>query len=94
MSEKKTTTKSGGFSFKGILNFIAFIAICCIGISLLVGKIGVGSIAGAFNTIAQVLAYLITSISAFNYAMKKRHWAYFTVWVVCVVLIVVLLVIK
>ena len=81
------------FSWRGILNLVAFVSICCIGISLLVGKIGAASIAGAFNTVAQILAYAITAIAAFNFAVSKRHWAYYTIWIVCVVLIIVLMVI-
>ena len=86
------TKKSWGW--KSILNLISFVAICCIGISLLIGKIGVGSIAGAFRTVAEILAYLVTAIAAFNYVIARRHWAYYVVWIVCVVLIIVLMVIN
>lgn len=81
------------WGWKSILNLVAFVAICCIGVSLLVGKIGANSVAGAFNSVAQILAYTITAIAAFNFAVTKRHWAYYLVWVVCVVLIIVLMVI-
>lgn len=94
MSKNTTTTKTRTWGWKGIISLVAYVAVCCIGISLLVAKIGVGSIAGAFHTVAEVLAYIVTSVVAFGFAIRKRHWAYFTVWVVCVVLIVVLMIIK
>ena len=91
---KKTTTTTHKWGWKAIMSLIAYVAVCCIGISLLVAKIGVGSIAGAFATVAEVLAYIVTSCVAFGFAVRKRHWAYYTIWVVCVVLIVVLVIIK
>ena len=90
---KDTSTKSSKWGWKGIMSLIAYVAVCCIGISLLVGQIGVGSIAGAFNTVAEILAYIVTSCVAFGFAVRRRHWAYYTVWVICVVLIIVLMII-
>lgn len=91
---KETKTVKKSFGWKGIMSAVAYVAVCCIGISLLVGKIGVGSIAGAFNTVAEVLAYLVTAAVAFGFAVRRKHWAYYTVWIVCVVLIVVLMILK
>ncbi len=84
---------SDGSKWRGIINLTSYVAICCIGIALLVGRIGVGSIAGAFHTVAEILAYLVTAIAAFSFAKNRRHWAYYLVWVVCVVLIIVLMII-
>lgn len=82
---------TSNWSWRGFINLISFIAIVCIGIALLVGKIS-SSIAGAFNLIAEILAYFVAAISAFYFAVSKRHWAYYLVWVVCVVLIIVLMI--
>ena len=79
--------------WRSFVNLMAFVATCCIGAALLVGRIGVGSIAGAFSTVAEVLAYLVTAIAAFNFARARGNWVCYTVWVVCVVLIVVLMII-
>ena len=80
-------------NWRGILNFIAYVAIVCIGVALLIGRIGVGSLAEAFHKVAEILAYLVTAVAAFYFAHSRRHWAYYTIWIVCVVLIVVLMVI-
>ena len=88
-----TTRKTTSWSWRYILNLVSYVAIFCIGISLLIGKLGVGSIAGAFHTVAEILAYFVTSVSAFYFAVSRRHWAYYLIWVVCVVLIVVLMII-
>jgi len=83
------------FGWRSFINLISYGAICCIGIALLIGAIlGRGSqIAGAFHTVAELLAYTVTAISAFFFANSRRHWGFYLVWVVCVVLIVVLMVI-
>lgn len=84
---------TSSWNWRNFLNAVAYVAIFCIGVSLLIGKIGVGSISGAFRTVAEILAYAVTAVSAFYFAVSRRHWAYYLVWVVCVVLIVVLMVI-
>ena len=86
----KNTKRSG---WRGFLNLIAYVAIVCIGIALLIGKIGGASLAGSFHRVAEILAYSVTAVSAFYFAASRRHWAYWVVWVVCVVLIVVLMII-
>ena len=83
---------TSNWSWRGFINLISFIAIVCIGIALLIGKIS-SSIGGAFGTIAEILAYFVTAISAFYFAVSRRHWAYYVVWAVCVILIIVLMVI-
>jgi hypothetical protein len=82
---------TSNWNWRGFVNLIAFIAIFCIGVALLIGRIS-GSIAGAFRTVAEILAYSVTAVSAFFYAVSRKHWAYYLIWVVCVVLIVVLMV--
>ena len=81
------------FSWRSIINMVAFVAICCIGVSLLVGQIGANEIASAFDKVAQILAYLITAIASFSFVISKRHWAYYVVWPVAVTLIIVILII-
>lgn len=83
---------SGGA--KGLMSLVAFIAVFCIGVSLVIGMLPLKGIAGAFSQVAQILAYLITAIIAFNFVKTKRHWAFWTIWVVSVVLIVVVMVMQ
>lgn len=83
--------KSSSWNWRSVINLFAFIAIVCIGIALLIGKLG-WSISGAFRTVAEIIAYSLTAISAFFFANSKRHWAYYLIWVICVVLIVVLMI--
>ena len=95
-STTKTTTKTTTrkpMGWRSLLNLIAYVAIVCIGVALLVGKIGGTSIAGAFHKVAEILAYLVTAVSAFYFARTRSHWAYYLIWVICVVLIVVLMII-
>ena len=78
---------------RSFFNFCAFIATVCIGISLAVGKIGIGSISGIFSLMAQIIAYMLCAISSFFYVHKKRRWPYYLVWAISVILIIVILVI-
>ena len=71
----------------GLMGLVAFVAVFCIGVSLVLGKLPFGGIAGAFAQVAQILAYLITSMVAFNYVARKKRWLYWAIWIVSVVLI-------
>jgi len=82
---------TSSWGWRGILNLFAFVAVVCIGLALLIGKIGGGQLAGALTKVAECVAYTLTAISAFFFVHSRRHWAYYLVWVVCVVLIVVLM---
>lgn len=79
---------------RGLMNLVAFIAVFCIGVSLLIGLLPLKGIAGAFSQVAQILAYIITAIIAFNFVKTKRHWAYWTIWTVSVILIIVVMIVQ
>lgn len=80
------------WTWRGIMNFLAFVATVCIGISLALSKIG--AIATIFKMIAEIISFSLTAFTALFYVIYKRHWAYWLVWIICVVLIVVLLILK
>ena len=80
------------WSWRGIMNFLAFVGTVCIGISLALSKIG--SISTIFKMAAEIISYSLTAFTALFYVIYKRHWAYWLVWAVCVILIVVLLILK
>ena len=88
MSNKTST------SAKGFMGLVAFIAVFCIGVSLLIGLLPLKGIASAFSQVAQILAYIITSIVAFHFVKTKRHWAYWTIWSVSIVLIVAVMIVQ
>ena len=94
MSKTKTTTststsaksvKSAGW----LTNLISFVAVICIGVSLILGKLGfLSSIASALLLIAQTIAFLVVCVVSFFYVYRKRNvWVWVT-WGVSVVLIV------
>ena len=85
------TKNSGGW--KSFRNLISYVAIVCIGVALLIGRIGGSSLAGAFSKVAEILAYTVTAVSALYFARSRSHWAYWVIWLVCVVLIIVLMII-
>lgn len=86
MSGSGKAAKSAGW----LLNLICFIAVICVGISLLLSKVGLGGqVSGALNTIAQVIAYLVLiAISCFYIIRRKNVWLW-VVWAVSVVLIII-----
>ena len=75
---------------KGIINFLSFISVGLIGVTLLLGKLGIfQGIGGALITVANVLAYIITAIAAFYYVRNKKNVWVWIVYVVSIVLIVI-----
>ena len=93
MNSKKTTTtttqskpsKSAGW----LINLISFVAVICIGVSLILTKLGfLSSIQGALMQIAQTMAYLVVSVVSFYYVYRRKNIWIWVTWVVSVVLII------
>ena len=53
-----------------------------------------GEITRALTLIANIIAYILVSISAFYYAKSKRNMWFLIVWIVAVILIVVFYIVK
>ena len=75
-----------------LLALFAYIGIGCIAVSLLLTLIFEGRVelAGAFKSIGECVAYIISIILAFNWVKTHRHVAWIVCYVVFVVTIVVL----
>lgn len=76
-----------------ILNVLSYVSVICVGLALLIGWLlsfinGAGTVAAAFNIIAEVLAYIVVACYSFSFARAKGIW-WLIAWVVAVVLIVV-----
>ena len=83
-------SKNSSINWRSFMNFIAYVAICCVGVALVLSKVlPFPALAGAFEKVAQILAYAVTAVSAFYYTRVKRHWAFIAVWLVAIVLIIV-----
>ncbi len=94
---KNTSTSSTKrvFSFRTIVNFVAYIAIFLIGVALALQVIFKNNaISDAFQMVAEILAYIIAGISAFFYARSKRNIWYLLIWIVAVILIIVMLILR
>lgn len=91
-SAKVDRQKGKGSKWGGFINLVSFVTIICIGLSLIVGRLGIGSISGAFRTIADVLAYVVTIMASFIFVIKCRKFTCYLVWVICVTTIVLLLI--
>ncbi len=83
-NQKRTT------NWKSLISFVAYVAVCCIGISLLLAAIFKNNaVSAAFKTVADILAISITCIVSFSYANTRRNLVYWIIWIVAIVLIVV-----
>lgn len=81
---------SNNYNWKAVINFTAFVAMACIGLSLLLSKIfNPGAFTQALSIVAQVLAILITAIVSFSFARSRRNVWFWLIWIVAVVLVVV-----
>jgi len=87
-----TTTTTSGKTVKSagwLTNLISFVAVICIGISLILGEIGfLSSIADALLIIAQTIAFLVVTVVSFFYVYRKKNVWIWVTWIVSVVLIV------
>ena len=92
MAENNNSSKRG-FKNNVWLSLVAFIGIGCIAVALLLSLIlegKAGNVAGAFNAVGQVIAYVISIVVAFYWVNTHRHIAWIVCYVVFVVTIVVL----
>lgn len=99
-SSSKTTrtyTAKTNVSVRSVLNFLSYVAVFCIGVALILQFIfqkvgGGGSIASAFQMVAQCLAYSVVSIYAFFFARTKRNIWYLICWLIAVILIIIFII--
>ncbi len=75
---------------KKVINFFAYVAIMFVAIAITVGTIW--SQVGVLRSIGEVIAYVITGISAFYYARSKQQPAYMICFVIASVVIVLMLI--
>ncbi len=78
---------------KKLFNFVAYIAVIAIAVSLLLDYSGIMSgISGGLKQLAEYLAYIVTIFAAFFYARSKRDIWYTVVYVVAAVVVIALLI--
>ena len=75
---------------KKVMNFFAYVAIIFVAIAITIGT--VWDDIAVLRQIGEIIAYVITGISAFYFARSKQHPAYMICFVIAAVLIVVMLV--
>ena len=91
---KKSSSSSSRREFGGLINMLGFIGIMFIAIALVLAKIfGGGQLTSALITIANVIAYLITSIAAYYFARSRNNIWYFVAFLVAVILIVIFMIV-
>ncbi|HAJ77896.1 MAG TPA: hypothetical protein DCO89_02370 [Clostridiales bacterium] len=82
-------------SSRKFFSAMAFVALVISGIALLISKIFLGSnttAATVLNSIAYVLAFIVTSFCAFLYVRTKRNLVWTIIYIVAVIIVVVPLV--
>ena len=89
--KRKIRMKTSGFSFSSFISLIAYIGIGCIAIALLFTLIykNDSTVASAFRTVGEVIAYLISIILAYSWVKNHKQIG----WIVCYVVFVVTIVI-
>ena len=75
---------------KKVINFFAYVAIMFVAIAITIGTIW--KAVAPLRQIAEIIAYVITGISAFYYARSKQQPGYMIAFVVASVIIVLMLV--
>lgn len=75
---------------KKVINFFAYVAIMFVAIAITLGTIWKDI--AVLRNIGEVIAYVVTGISAFYYARSKQQPAFMICFVVASVLIVLMLI--
>ena len=90
MSKSTTTsTRKSAHGAGWLINLISFVAVICIGVALMLSKIGaLGGVAGALLTIAQTIAYVVVSVVSFFFVYRRKNIWIWILWIVSIVLIV------
>ena len=78
---------------KSIVNFLAYISVALIAVVLVIGKL-LGwlindNILYVLNTIAQIIAYIITAVFAFSFAKSKRSIGWMVAYIIFIVVIII-----
>lgn len=81
-------------NFGKIINFIAFVGLVTIAISLILQTFLKGELLNAIKVIGEVIAYTITAVSAFFYVKSKRNVWWYVAYAVAIALVVVFMVIR
>ena len=84
---------------KGIVNFLAYIAIAFVAVALVLARIfswvGLSSnLIGAMTLIAQIIAYAITAVFAFYYAKSRKSIGWMIAFIIFVIIIIVFLILN
>lgn len=80
------------FTFKKVVEFIAYIALMLVLVAFAVGKI-FPKTAGICSMIATIIALLVTAVVAFMYAKGKRNPLFMIFYVIAVIVIIILYVV-
>ncbi len=85
-------TNGGRISYNTALGFVAYIAIGCIAIAMLLTLIfkNDSSLSNVFSAIGESIAYILCIVLAFSWVKTHKHIAWIICYVVFVVTIVVL----
>ena len=75
---------------KKVMNFFAYVAIIFVAIAITLGT--VWSAVGVLRNIGEIIAYVITGVSAYYYARSKQNIWFMIAFIIAAVLIVVMLV--
>ncbi len=94
--KKETSETKKKFGINSFLAFVAYIGIGCIAIALLLTVILKGNtkLSDAFNSVGEVIAYLICVCLAFTWVKNHRSIAWIVCYVIFVVTIVVLFILN
>ena len=80
---------------KKFFSAMAFVALIISGVALLISKIFLGAntvAANVLNSVAYVLAFIVTSFCAFTYVKTKHSIVWMIVYILAVIIVVVPLV--
>ena len=93
-TQATSSSKKSSASFSGLLNILAFLAVCIGGIALFIAmilsKVGVSvEFVGVLQSVANAIGWAVLALMSFRYIRRRRKIWLWVVWAVAVVMIVV-----
>lgn len=87
---RRTRSTTSSKDWRKMMNLIAYVSVCIIGVCLLLGALGAsGSVLSAFATIGNVLAYCIVAIGGWFYIRNRKNVWVWVVYFVALVMIII-----
>lgn len=89
-TKKKTRSTTSSRDWRKMMNLLAYVSICIIGVCLLLGKLNLsGAVITAFATVGNTIAYCIVAIGGWFFIRNRKNVWLWVIYFVALVMIII-----